>query len=90
MHDEVEVILILEGVEHIDDEFMAEEGEELSLVEDRLYTAFCDYSECIRTVHGFGHFLHGVESVTVEVLDFPDFSKAAFADHVEVSIGLFC
>jgi hypothetical protein len=42
VHHEIEILPILEGIVHIDDERVVELGENLPLVHDRLNTALCD------------------------------------------------
>ena len=53
VHDEVQILLVLEGVAHIDQEGVFELREELALVHDGVDTSFLDDP-------GFGHLLHGV------------------------------
>ena len=45
MHNQIEVILILEGVEHVDDEPVSEYGQKLSLVEYAINTSLRNNSE---------------------------------------------
>jgi hypothetical protein len=49
--------------------------QELLFVHDRMYRALGDYSR-------FQHFFHGEDLVGLLLFDFPDFSKAATADHI--------
>ena len=53
MHEQVEVVFVLEGVEHVDDEPMPQNGEKLSFIEYAVYTSLGDDSELNTTYIAF-------------------------------------
>lgn len=70
VHDKVEVLSVLEGVIHVDDERVLELLQNLPLVHDRLDAALGDYP-------GLAHLLHGKVLLDFLELDAPHLSEAA-------------
>ena len=73
VHHEVQVLPVLEGVVHVNDEHILELGEDLALINDGLDTALCDDS-------GLGHLLHGVVLLRLLALDSPHLTEASLPD----------
>lgn len=73
IHDKVKVLTILEGVVHVDDEWILQLSQDLALVDDRLDTAF-GYDSCL------AHLLHGKVLLGLFALHTPYLAKAALAD----------
>lgn len=83
VHDEVEVLPILKGVDHVDQEGVTKFCQKLPLVEDRSYRFFANN-------FGFAHEFHGIDLLVSFVLDLPDFSKTSLSnchDSAEVKFG---
>ncbi len=81
VHDQVEVLAVLEGVVHVHEERIVELGEDLPLVHDGLHGALGDYT-------GFRHFFHRILMLELFSLYFPNFTEPALADAVEVAEGV--
>lgn len=80
VHDEVEVVPILEGVEHINEEGVFELAEKLAFVHDGGDGFFGDDET-------FGHLLHGEGFFFLTRLDLPDFSESSLSnDVVEIEL----
>ncbi len=73
VHDQVQVLAILERVVHIDDERVLELRQDLSLVHHRLNAALVKDA-------GFGHLFHGIYSLYFLAFNLPYLSESAFAD----------
>ena len=74
LHGHIEVLPILEGRNHVDDERIAELLQNGLLVDDRTNTLF---------QNNFGYLFHGVNLVALLLLNFPDPPKATRAHLVQ-------
>ena len=86
VHHQIQVVSILEGVVHVDDEWVVELCEDLPLVHHRFDAPFRDDA-------GLGHFLHRICLLGLLTLDLPDLSEAALPDAVlvvEIGFGQRC
>ena len=83
VHDQEQVLSILEGVVHVYYEGVVQLCEDLALVHDRLYASF-------RYNSSLGHFLHRILLFAFLPLDLPHFPKASFADAVHVIEVTLC
>ena len=45
IHDQVEGFAVLEGEDHVDEEWVLELGQQLSLIHHRFYAVFCNDSK---------------------------------------------
>lgn len=77
VHDQVQVVAVLEGVVHVDQERTVQLREDLALVHDRLDAALGEDAR-------LAHFLHGVVGLELLALDLPHLAEAALADAVQV------
>jgi hypothetical protein len=77
VHDQVQVLSVLEGVVHVDQKRTVEKSQDLSLVHHGLYTALGQDS-------GLVHLLHRVYLPILFVLYFPDLAETTFADALVV------
>jgi hypothetical protein len=77
VHDQVQVLTVLESIVHVYQEGTVEEGEDLPLIHDRLNTSLGEDS-------GLVHFLHGVYFAVLLVLYFPYFTETTFSNAVVV------
>lgn len=75
VHYEIQIIPILEGKEHIYDEFVFQFLEQLFLIHDRTYGFFA-YNKGLR------HLLESVSLLIFLTLDLPDLSKTTFTNHI--------
>ena len=73
VHDQVEVLPILKGVVHVDDEWVLELGQDLTLVDDGLDASLGDDPS-------LAHLLHGEVLLGFLPLDSPNLSKATLSD----------
>ena len=86
VHHQIQVVSILEGVVHVDDEWVVELCEDLPLVHHRFNAPLCDDA-------GLGHFLHRICLLGLLTLDLPDLPEAALPDAVlvvEIGFGQRC
>jgi len=74
VNDQVEVVPVLKGVLHVDEEGVVELDEEFLFVHDGVDGALADDA-------GFGHFLEGEGRLGLGGLDAPDLAEAAAPDH---------
>lgn len=88
VHEDVEVVLVLEGVHHVDNKLMPQRGEELALVEDRIDAALCDDSKIPYLLHRLRHLLHRVDLARRQVLHLPHLPEPALPHHVHVLVRL--
>ena len=73
--DDVQLLVVLEGVEHVDYEGVVEAGEDEAFVHDRLDTLFLNEFY-------LGHFFQGVDLAVVSGDDFVDFTESASSDQI--------
>ena len=83
VHDKVEVLTVLEGVVHVDNEGVLELCQDLSLIDHRLHTTLCDDS-CL------AHLLHGEVLLGLLAFYSPYLAKAALTNAKMVNkVGLW-
>lgn len=82
VHHQVQIISVLKGIVHVNDEGVVELGEDLAFIHNRLDTAFCEYA-CL------GHLLHRVKLFALFLLNLPHFSKTTFTNAVLVREVIF-
>lgn len=88
IHDDVQVVVVLEGIHHVDDELVPESCQELSFVEDRVDTPL-GYDSTVRLfLHGLRHFFHCIDTPRSSVLHFPHLTETSLPDHVQVLVSL--
>ena len=73
VHDQIEVLSVLERVVHVDDEHILKLREDLPLVDNRFDTALGDDPR-------LGHLLHGVVLLGFLTLDSPHLTEASLPD----------
>ena len=73
VHYQVEILSVLKGVVHVDDEGILQLCQDLALIDHGLDTAFCYYS-CL------AHFFHGKVLLGLFSLDSPYFAEATLTD----------
>ena len=73
VHNQIEVLSVLERIVHVDDEQILKLGEDLPLVNDRLDTALGDDPR-------LGHLLHSVVLLGFLTLDSPYLAETSFTD----------
>lgn len=76
VHDEVKVLSVLEGVVHVDEEGMADPGQEVAFIHDRV-------DRLLHDDLGLIHLLHREDLLALLRLDLPYLPKAALADGVD-------
>lgn len=77
VHDQVEILPVLEGVIHIDDEDVVELRKNFPFVHDGVDAFLADDSS-------FAHLFHGIEQLSLLALHLPNLSKAALTYAVVV------
>ena len=78
VHHQIQILAILEGVVHVDDEGILEHGENLAFVHDRFDAALGDDS-CL------GHLFHSVAHFNFFAVYLPHLAKASLANAVVVA-----
>lgn len=76
VHDEVEILSVLEGVVHVDEEWVADPGEQVAFVHDRVDGLLHDDL-------GLVHLLHREDLLALLGLHLPHLAEAALADGVD-------
>ena len=82
VHDEVEIVAVLERIVHVHEERVLQLRQDLTLVDDGLDAALGDDAS-------LAHFLHCEELLGFLALHTPHFSEAAFANAIVVDEILF-
>lgn len=82
IHDQVQTLLVLEGVFNVDDEGVADLGEDFPFIHDALHTVLLYYPKSRGIVLSLLDFLHGIVVPRCPFLDFPDLPEAPEADLV--------
>lgn len=86
VHHQIQVVPILEGIVHVDNEWVVELCKDLPLVHHRFDAPLSD-DACLR------HFLHRICLLGLLTLDLPDLPEAALPDAVlvvEIGFGQRC
>jgi len=81
VHDQVNIVSVLEGVVHIDKEDVVQLRQMLPFAHDTLHRPFSDNPR-------FTHLFHGKLLLGLLLLDLPDLAEAAFADAMFVREGI--
>lgn len=78
VHDKVQILPVLERIIHIDDVWVVQLSQDLSLIHHRLETALGQDS-CL------GHFLHCIILLRLFAFDLPHLAEAALSNAIHVS-----
>lgn len=85
LHQQIQVLPVLKGSDHVDDEGVLELGQQRALVHDRVDGLLLDD-------FGLVHLLHSQDFVCFFILDLPDFAEASFSNgvhYVEIALVQF-
>ena len=75
VHGKIEVFFVLKRVQHINDKWVLQLRQYFPLVDNRMYTPFCQHSRLI-------HFLHSKFFSIFFSQNFPDLAKSTFPDRL--------